>query len=81
MDVESEDQDDFKFIKIFATFNLALVYLKGLSLVPSSEGFTMTAFLPANLMFNNCVTQWDIAHSAKSIQGSTNWQKLTNKTK
>ena len=28
----------------------------------------MTAFLPANLMSNNCIIQWEIAHSAKSIQ-------------
>ena len=29
-------------------------YLKGLSLVPSSEGFTITAFLPAYLNKNTC---------------------------
>merc|ERR1719402_244042 len=31
-------------------------WLKGLSLVPSSEGFTMTAFLPANLPLNSRTT-------------------------
>ena len=67
--IESENQDDFMFMRIVAMFKIVITitinkhqvhdvrfYLKGLSLVPSSEGFTITAFLPAYLMYNNCVT-------------------------
>ena len=76
-EMESENQDDFMFMRIVAMFKIVITitinkhqvhdvsfYLKGLSLVPSSEGFTITAFLPAYLMYNNCVT-----HTAKASKG------------
>ena len=43
-------------------------YLKGLSLVPSSEGFTITAFLPAYLNKNKC-----------SVAKKSHVEKLTKK--
>ena len=70
------------FMRIFAMFEIVITkkrylhefnvgfHLKGLSLVPSSEGFTITAFLPAYLMYNNCVT-----HAAKARSPTQKFEK------
>ena len=105
-EMESENQDDFMFMRIVAMFKIVITitinkhqvhdvsfYLKGLSLVPSSEGFTITAFLPAYLMYNNCVThtaqaykdrfefrQRDLTKNGKNARSWTNLPESSRTT-
>ena len=53
---------------------MLIKYLKGLSLVPSSEGFTITAFLPAYLPCTTTVSLNGKSHIYRKRQPRNDWR-------